>query len=144
MDLNMTAMLSYSYTILGIVHLGMQDHEQALKDAEEGYNLALKTENVAQEAFAYLNFGRLLGKLNLEQFDKAQVFIQKGIQISKAEKIKPRCAIGDLYLGELYIDAGKKQKGLNYLKSAEEMFIKMDMDFYLATVQRVLKGLLSN
>jgi predicted ATPase/class 3 adenylate cyclase len=142
--LNMTAMLSYSYTILGMVHFDLQDHERALKDAEEGYNLALKTENVSQEALAYLNFGRLLGKVTPVQFDKAQKFIQKGIQISKAEKIKPRCAVGDLYLGELNIDMGEKQKGLNYLKSAEEMFIEMDMDFYLATVQRVLKGLLSN
>ena len=139
LDLNITAMLSYSYIFLSKVHFGLKDHQQSLIDSEKAYKLALKSTNVSQEGWARLNYGRVMGNVIPKHADEAEELIQKGIQISKSEKIKPRCAIGNYYLGELNIGVGNNQKGLKYLKTAEAMFTDMDMDFYLTRVQEVLK-----
>ena len=47
-------------------------------------------------------------------------------------------SLGYLYLGELYLNGGKKEKAMDNLKKAESMFREMGMDYWLGKAQEVL------
>jgi hypothetical protein len=49
--------------------------------------------------------------------------------------------MGYLFLGEVYVDTGQKDKALETLKKAEGMFKEMGMDYWLVKTQDALKGL---
>ncbi len=49
--------------------------------------------------------------------------------------------MGYLFLGELYLDTGQKEKALENLKKAGGMFKEMGMDYWLAKTDEVLKRL---
>ena len=85
--------------------------------------------------------GRILGKTDPSQTDKAEECILKGIKILDEMKIKPWCSEGYLYLGEFYIDTGQKEKAMENLKKAEGMFREMGMDYWLAKAQEVFRRL---
>ena len=50
-------------------------------------------------------------------------------------------SLGHLYLGELYLNMGKKEKAIDNLKKAEGMFREMGMDYWLGKAQEVLAAL---
>ncbi len=50
--------------------------------------------------------GRILGKTEPLEINKAEECILKGIEICKELKIKPYYSLGHLYLGELYLNGG--------------------------------------
>jgi tetratricopeptide (TPR) repeat protein len=52
---------------------------------------------------------------------------------------KPLYAQGYLFLGDLYADAGQKEKAIENLRKAEAMFQKMGMDYWLARTKRLLE-----
>jgi hypothetical protein len=52
---------------------------------------------------------------------------------------KPACAQSYLSLGELYADAGQKEKAIENLKKAEAMYQEMGMDFWLARTKELLE-----
>jgi tetratricopeptide (TPR) repeat protein len=83
--------------------------------------------------------GRILGKKEPEEIERAEEHILKGIQILEELKAKPLISQGYFYLGELYADAGKKDEAMNHLKKAEKMFQEMGMDYYLAKTKEVLE-----
>jgi hypothetical protein len=56
-------------------------------------------------------------------------------------KIKPLCAEGYLFLGELYADAGQQDKALEKLKKAKSLFREMGMNYWLDKTQEVLERL---
>ena len=60
--------------------------------------------------------------------------------LSKLE-MKPYCAQGYLFLGELYSDGGQKEKAVDKLKKAEGMYQEMGMDYWLVKTQEVLDRL---
>jgi len=51
------------------------------------------------------------------------------------------CALGHLYLGQLYMTAGEKEKAIEPLKKAEGLFEKMEMDYWLTRTRNTLAGL---
>ena len=51
------------------------------------------------------------------------------------------CALGHLYLGPLYLDAGEKEKAIENLEKAEGMFEKMGIDYWLTRTQKALADL---
>ena len=55
--------------------------------------------------------------------------------------MKPSCALGYFSLGELYVNAGQKEKALENLKKAEGMFQEMGMDYWLTRTQEVMRRL---
>ena len=60
------------------------------------------------------------------------------MEILHTVKIKPDYSQGSLILGELYLDAGEKEKALKYLKEAEGSFQQMGMDYWLTRAREVL------
>jgi len=82
--------------------------------------------------------GTISGKTEPLQIDKAEECILKGIEICKELKIKAHYSIGHLYLGQLYLDAGEKDKAVDNLKKAEGMFREMGMDYWLTKTREVL------
>ena len=65
----------------------------------------------------------------------------KGIKIFDELKMKPSCALGYFSLGELYVNAGQKEKALENLKKAETMFQEMGMDYWVAMTKELLEKL---
>ena len=61
-----------------------------------------------------------------------------GIEIFKELKIKAYYPLAHLYLGELYLNAGEKEKAIDNLKKAEGMFREMGMDYWLTRMQEAL------
>jgi hypothetical protein len=57
---------------------------------------------------------------------------------SQVTNRKPHSAQGYLFLGELYLDTGQREKALENLKKAGAMFKEMGMDCWLAKTPEVL------
>jgi len=85
--------------------------------------------------------GTISGKTEPLQIDKAEECILKGIEICKELKIKAYYSLGYLYLSQLYLNAGEKEKAIDNLKKAEGMFREMGMDYWLGKAREVLAGL---
>ena len=82
--------------------------------------------------------GMISGKTEPLQINKAEGCILKGIEICKELKIKTYYSLGHLYLGQLYLNGGEKEKAMDNLKKAEGMFREMGMDYWLGKTQEVL------
>ena len=85
--------------------------------------------------------GRVMGKVHRSKLREAEKHILEGIEILDRLKEKPFYSVGHLYLGELYSDAGQKEKALENINKAESMFQEMGMDYWLGKTQEVLARL---
>jgi len=92
------------------------------------------------EGASWTWLGRILGKTDPSQSEKAKECTVKGIKILEEMGIKPWYSEGYLCLGELYADIGKREKALENLKKAEGMFQEMGMDYWLARTQEIIGG----
>ena len=90
------------------------------------------------EGASWIWLGRMLGKTEPSQADKAEECILKGIKILEELQIKPWSTQGYLYLGEFYCDSGQSEKALENLKTVKGMFREMGMDYWLG---KTLEGL---
>jgi hypothetical protein len=61
-----------------------------------------------------------------------------GYEIWKELRIKAYYSLGYLYLGQLYLNGGKKEKAIDNLKKAKGMFREMGMGYWLGKAQEVL------
>ncbi len=100
--------------------------------------MSQKNNEKAIEGVSWFGLGRILGRTEPPQVDKAEKCFLKGIGIGKELKIKAHYSLGYLYLGELYQNAGEKEKAIDNLKKAEGMFQEMGMDYWLGKTQEVL------
>jgi len=132
-----------SYYSLSMTHLDSGDLENARTCAEEALKLSQSNNEIWVEGRAKVALGRILGKADLSQTDKAEEYILQGIKILDELQLKPFCSEGYLYLGELYADTGQGDKALENLRKAEAMFQEMGMDYWLRRTQGVLDGLQS-
>jgi len=103
--------------------------------------LSQKNNEKAVEVLSWVSLGTILGKTEPLKINKAVGYILKGIEICKELKIKPFYALGHLYLGQLYLNAGEKDKAIDNLKKAEGMFQEMGMDYWLGKAREGLAGL---
>jgi hypothetical protein len=51
-------------------------------------------------------------------------------------KTKPYYSVGRLFLGELYLSAGEREKAVKNLKEVEESFQKMGMAYWVKRARR--------
>ena len=137
----LSAGLGWYHSNLGHVHLDLGDLENARACAEEALKLAQDSCERTNEANARVLLGRILGKTDPSQKDKAKEYILEGISIFNELQLKPLSSQGHLYLGELYGDTGQNEKALETLKKAEAEFQEMGMDYYLRRTQEVLERL---
>jgi len=129
--------LSFHNWMLGSIHLDLGDLNNARSLMEEALRLSQKNDEKYTEGDSLIWLGMLLGKMEPSQTDKAEECILKGIGILRGLKLKAFYSLGYLYLGELYHNAGKKEKAKNNLKKAEGMFLEMGMDYWMARTHAV-------
>ncbi len=119
----------------------MKDLKNSRSLAEEALRLSQKNNEKAMEGWSWLLLGTILGKTAPRKIEKAERCLLKGIDICKELRLKPFYALGHLYLGQLYLDAGEKEKAGERLKKAEEMFLEMGMDYWLGKAREDLAEL---
>ncbi len=141
MDIRTSYALSNYHNSLSLVHFDLGNLNEAKLHAEQGLNLAQTNHEKHIEGYSWIILGRIVGKVEKSQIDKAEGYILKGMKILDELKIKPYYTRGYFYLGELYADAGQKEKALENLKKAEAMFQEMGMDYYLARTKKLLETL---
>jgi len=129
---------SMPYLALGMIHLDSCDLKNARSCAECAVNLAQKNGEKQNEGLSKILLGRVLGKENISQSDKAAEYILEGIKILEERGLVPYSSRGYLHLGELYADMGQKEKAFETLKQAEAAFQEMGMDYWLRRTQEAL------
>ena len=132
---------SHTYRINNVVYLKLGDLKNARNFAEEALRLSQKNNEKFVEGLSMILLGRILVQTEPQKINKAEEYIQKGIEIFYELKTRPDHSLGYLFLGEVYADTGQKEKALEHLKKAEERFREMGMDYYLAKTQAVLEKL---
>lgn len=130
--------LSLHFLLLGMVHFDSGDLKNAQDCIEEALRLSQSNHEKEWEGYSNIWLGRILGKSEKSPAGKGEEYILQGIKMSDELKLKPYCAQGYLFLGELYADRGQREKTLANLKKAEGMFQEMGMDYWLARTQEVL------
>jgi tetratricopeptide (TPR) repeat protein len=132
---------SFHYLYFSKTHFDLGDQKRSQSSIEEALKISQKNSEKHIEGASWAFLGRILGKTDLSQSDMAVEYILKGINILDDLKIKPWCAEGYLYLGELYSSTGNKEDALNNLRKAESMFQEIGMDYYLSKTQEILSRL---
>jgi class 3 adenylate cyclase/tetratricopeptide (TPR) repeat protein len=140
-DAGIYRFLGFWYGFLGMVYLDSGDPKKAQQRAEEALKISQKNHEKTGEGLAWISLGRIFGKADQPQDDKAEECFLRGIKIYEELKIKTHYAPGYHYLGELYADTGQKDKAVETLKTAEKMFQDMGMDFWLLKTQKILRSL---
>ena len=137
-DSGVESFLSMAYDRLGLIHLELGDLENARNDAEETLRLSQINNEKLSEGMSWQLNGMISGKTEPLEINKAEECILKGIEICKKLRTKAYYSLGHLNLGELYLNAGEKEKSIENLKKAEGLFQEMGMDYWLAKTQEVL------
>ena len=127
----MNYFLSFHHLLLGMVDFHSSDLKNAQAHIEEGLHLAKKSNETWVEAMCKIFMGRILGKAERSQSDRAEQYILQGIKVLNGLKMKPTCAQGYLILAEFYLATGQRLKALINLKRAQRMFKEMGMKFWL-------------
>jgi tetratricopeptide (TPR) repeat protein len=130
--------ISFHYLYLSKIYLDLGDPKNSRSFIEEALKLSQKNSEKHLEGASWTWLGRILGKTDPSQSDKAEACILKGIKILDEMNVKPWCSEGYFCLGELYADTGKREKALENLKKAEGMFQEMGMDYWLARTKEVI------
>jgi len=133
--------LSLRHLALSSVHLGLGNLNEARVHAEQALNLGQANHEKYCEGVSWLQLGRIVGKMEGSRIDEAEEYILRGMKISDELETKPAYAMGCLNLGELYAEAGQKEKALENLKKAEAMYQEMGMDYWLARTKKLLETL---
>jgi class 3 adenylate cyclase/tetratricopeptide (TPR) repeat protein len=131
--------LSNAYIALVEVCLDSGDLKMARSCTERALNLTQKNGEKVNEGLSRILLGRVLGKEDISQSDKAKEYILEGIKILEEREVVAISSRGYLYLGELYADMGQRRKASETLKKAEGAFRKMGIDYWLRRTQEVLQ-----
>jgi tetratricopeptide (TPR) repeat protein len=130
--------LSLHFLLLGMLNFDFGDLKTAQNSIQEALTLSQNKKEKQYEAYARLWLGRIIGKRDTPQSNKAEEHILQGIKAMDELKLRPFSAQGRLFLGELHNDKGKSEKALENLRKAEEMFQAMGMDYWLTKTREVL------
>jgi predicted ATPase len=133
--------LSKLYNNLSLIHLASGKIEEAKIYCEKGLELAKENNETIYEAELRITLGNIVNKGDPTKWTEAEAIILTGLKMLSLRKLNPFYAQGLFYLGELYLDAGQKEKALKNLKKAEKMFKEMGMDYWLNKVNEILKRL---
>ncbi len=139
MDIRISFGLSLFHDYLSTVHFDLGNLSEAKLHAEQGLNLAQTNHEKGYEGVPWLQLGRIIGKTEKLQINKAEEYILKGMEMLDELKIKPWYTRGYFYLGELYANAGQKERAHENLKKAEAMYQEMGMDYGLARAKKLLE-----
>ena len=139
MDSGLQFWLSLFRFGFSLVKFDLGNLNEAKDQAEQAVKLAEANKEKYFEGMSWVQLGRTIGKMESPQLTRAEELIQRGIKILDELGIRPWLSVGNLFLGELYSNAGQKEKGLDNLKKAESMFQGMGMDYWLARTKKALE-----
>ena len=123
---------------MGNIHLDLGDLKNAGKSMEEALRLSRKNKEKHYEGLALVGLGRVFGRKEPRELDKAEAFFSKGVRILGDQKLKPWYSQGRFFLGAFYLDTGDKEKAMENLKEAETMFQEMGMEYWLDRTRKLL------
>jgi len=133
--------VSLHHLILGGIHLRLGDLKNARSFMDEALRLSQKNNEKLMEGRSWIFWGRILERMEPQQTDKAEKCIFQGMKILDELRLKPWFSLGYFYLGELYVNAGQKEKAMENLRKGEILFQEMGMDYWLAQTRKVLAEL---
>jgi class 3 adenylate cyclase len=128
-------------TFLSYVLHDSGDLAEAQDYAEEAIELSMKNNDRFLEGLSNSSMGRILVKRNSSRVDEAEKYVLKSIQILNELKACPYLAQAYFYLGELYANAGFKDKARENLRKALSMYREMDIKYWPDKIQEVLDRL---
>lgn len=126
---------------LSSAYFALNDFTKALSHAEEGILSAKKNNQRHYEGQCLMRLGMAKWKTKKISMDEAKQCVLGGLRIQNEMRIKPLEAIGYLYLGELFAEASERERSVENIKTAEEMFNRMGMDYWLTRAQKLLASL---
>jgi hypothetical protein len=109
--------------------------------ANEALTLSQSYDQRDFEGVSMIWVGRILGKEKSRRGGQADGYIMQGIKVFDELGLKPWSAQGHLFLGDLYVINGMREKALANLRKAEAMFQEMGMDYWLDKTQEMLERL---
>ena len=124
-DMENPVLLSQHYYSLGMLHCDLGDLKKAQSFAEKALQLSQENDEIMLEGMARGLLGRVLGKADISQGDKAEKCILQGISILDELKLKPMISQGYLFLSELYADMGQGEKAQEAMEKAQRLFQEM-------------------
>jgi tetratricopeptide (TPR) repeat protein len=140
-DAGLTYGLPLHFWLLSMVRFGSSELEKAQECIEQAVRFSTDRKEKSYEGISKIWLGRILGKIETSGVDMGEDCIRQGMNILDKLKIKPYCAQGYLFLGELYADRGQREKAVDKLKKAEGMYQEMGMDYWLDKTQEVMDRL---
>jgi tetratricopeptide (TPR) repeat protein len=126
--------LAHIYYEWSQVHFDLGNGRKALDLAEEALRLAEKNGEKGNEGGARVGWGRIVGHLDPSRRGEGESSIRQGIDIWQKLEVKTWYPFGYLCLGELYAEAGEREKALENLTIAEANYRELGMDWGLASV----------
>jgi tetratricopeptide (TPR) repeat protein len=137
-----TGSLPMIYSNLGEMYCDAGDMENARKFAEKALQLVQKDPDGFLGGYIRTYSGWVLGKSDSSRFAEAEKHVLLGLEILGKTEGKPYYAYGLTCLGELYADAGEKDKALASLRRALRMSKEMGMGgYWLARTEKALEKL---
>jgi predicted ATPase len=138
-DAKISGMLSFHYTFLSFTHYEMGMMEDARRAIEEAVRLSQANGEKMFEGLSLEIQGRILGTMHPTHSKKVEECIRRGMTILDGLKLRSLSSLGYLFLGELYREAGQREKALENLKKAEDSFREMGMDYWLDKTKEVME-----
>ncbi|MCK4823380.1 hypothetical protein KA005_46940, partial [bacterium] len=136
-EMGRESLLSLHYVFLSMVHFDSGDFKSAQNCVEKAVGFSQKNNERQWEGVSRIWLGRILGKADSSQSDKAEKNILEGIKLLEELKLRPYISQGYCFLGELDAYSGQREKALENLNKAKQMFQEMGMDYWLSKTQEV-------
>jgi tetratricopeptide (TPR) repeat protein len=138
-ELGIPFYLSLAYWLSGLVNLQYGNLEIAQNWIEQALELTQTNNEKHIEGCMRLYLGAILGRLMESKYEQAEAYLIQGLEILHQLELKSWVPQGYLFLGELYLDMGQKEKALQKFTEAQGMFQEMGMDYWLRRTQEVLE-----
>ncbi|MDT8272044.1 MAG: adenylate/guanylate cyclase domain-containing protein [Desulfomonilia bacterium] len=126
-ELGMNNMTAYCNWFLSLILWVAGDLARAREHGQEALNVAREIQARQLEGMTYPVLGGITGKGEPTSIDEAQHYIQQGITLCEELKLKPLAMMGYLFLGELLVDADRREEARDNLKKAETLCQEMDV-----------------
>jgi tetratricopeptide (TPR) repeat protein len=112
-------------------------------EALESANSALRLIRAHRQRFGEPEILRVLGDLRVSrdclEVDEAEEFYTQALTLAREMGLRPLVARCHLHLGRMYGMAGKRAQGHEHLTSAKELFLDMQMRFWLEKADVAVK-----
>ena len=130
--------MSIHYLCLGQAHLALSDIKGALRFMQRALKLSQDDDEKLSEGLVWIWLGKVLEQTEPPRIDRAEESILKGIKILAELKLKALYSVGYLFLGELHLNKGARDKAIKNLKKADKMFRETGMDYWQDRTQKIL------